>query len=607
MAVFYPHTVKCVCNNTLTVHLADSVNVKRFPASREKILRGEMHRTACAQCGRQMTVEKPFYYTDLTRNCFFKVLPRGERHLWKNASAELDVASKLVPGSVTKIKGRTLRVVFGMDELREKLVAQDAGLDDRLIELLKVLLVYEHPILLRQARLRLSLDAVTNDDFEFTASYEHNQKQFRLAMPKRLVNELVDKEAEIKKWAKKAHPQASIFELPDHWVNMWRWSPQPSALDLLKTYAEEVRAGKDVDITTNDFKLMLTGLPRGNHLPGWSKRDLGALFDYAKTKNLQTLEDDLFEIRFGFELEDDWSKNKDLDDIDTLWKLLKDLPDTNVEGNTKIHEILLNAGERGGTYDPSSHDIAIGSHELANKEGFEDVVRHEVGHAVHEMKSALVNSWLESKFGWRIFEANDKGINEWVKLMGGWGSLTAGQQQDVRDALLTAVGNGETWDPGPTPNLPAGHPWHGATFGPRLAFEKTGGSWYRNFNNWHRANKKAFFLNYWYRTFMVVDTKTLDIVAKMPSSYASMSHYEFFAELYALNYDLDDPLRKAIPKDVSDWLDKNIGAPEIDAPAMPSPPEPKREYETITRPSGSERSSGNKSEKPKGKSSKKKK
>lgn len=593
MAVFYPHIVKCVCNNSLTVHLAESINIKRSPSAREKILRGELHRASCPKCARQMTVEKPFYYTDLTRNSFFKVLPRGERHLWKQASGELDVASNLIPDKISKTKKRQLRVIFGMDELREKLVAQDAGLDDRLVELLKVLLVYEHPILLRRARLRLILDQVTNDDFEFTAGYEHDPKSFRVAMPKRLVNDLVEKPKEVEEWAQKAHPKNSLFKLPDHWVNMWRWSPQPSALDQLKTTAENLRAGGNVDTTTQSFKQMLKDLPRGTHLPGWAKRDLSTLFDYAKKKNLQQLEDSLFEIRFGFELEDDWSKNQDRDDIDTLWQLLKDLPDTNVEGNTKIHEILLDVGEGGGSYSPTSHDIFIGSDELPNKERFEDVVRHEVGHAVHEMNSNLVNKWLGSKFGWHIFEATNADIDKWVQMMGGWGTLTASQRQDVRDALMTAIGSGSSWSPGPTPNLPVGHPWYKTNFGPRLAFEQTGANWYQNFKTWYRKGSQAFFLNYWYCTFMVVDTKTLDLVAKMPSDYASMSHFEFFAELYALNYDLDDPLRKIIPKDISNWLSQNIGAPEINAPAKPNPAFPpkaeeeKKGYETIDRPNPS--------------------
>ena len=68
MAVFHPHVVECVCGNRLNVNLADSINVKRSPETREQILRGELHRASCSVCARHMTVEKPFYYTDLTRN-----------------------------------------------------------------------------------------------------------------------------------------------------------------------------------------------------------------------------------------------------------------------------------------------------------------------------------------------------------------------------------------------------------------------------------------------------------------------------------------------------------------------------------------------------------
>ncbi|MGA9772208.1 MAG: CpXC domain-containing protein [Blastocatellia bacterium] len=583
MAVFHPQTVRCVCGNSLVVQLADSINVKRSPESRDRILRGELHKAACPVCGRHMTVEKPFYYTDLTRNTFFKVLPRGERHMWKKASRELDAAISLIPDAVTPAKGRTLRVIFGMDELREKLIAQDIELDDRFLELFKVLLVYEHPILLRWSRLRLALEAVTDDGLEFSASYEHNQRQFRLVLPGRLIRELAERPDEVRGWVKNAHRNSDIFEAPDHWVNMWRWSPQPSALDRLKSYAEHLRAGEDIDTKATAFKQMLSGLPHGNHLPGWAKRDLRSLFVYAKAKGLQTLEDTLFEIRFGFELENDWSVNEDVNDIDTLWMLLKDLPDTNVEGNTKIREILLDEGVNGGFYRPLSNDIHIGSDTLENQERFEDIVRHEVGHAVHEQWGDLVNDWLTSRFGWRIFGTTDDEINQWISLMGGWGNLTTAQQADVRDALRTVLGSGNSWDPGPTPGLSSGHPWYQEHFGPRLAVRKTGAYWYQNYRTWHRANGKAFFLNYWYRTFMAVDAATLDLVANMPDEYASMSHYEFFAELYALNYDLDDPQRAVIPDDVSQWLANNIGAQLSDEPMLAAPRTP-REWETIDRP-----------------------
>lgn len=586
MAVFHPHIVQCVCGNTLPVDLADSINISRAPEMRERVLRGELHRAACPACSRQFTVEKPFYYVDIPKNLIFKVCPRTERHMWKTFSEELDRASNFVPASLSQPADRALRVVCGMDELREKLVAQDAGLDDRLVELFKVLVVYEHPILLKRARLRLTLDAVDDNNLSFVAAYEHSAPRFRVQMPKAIASDLVQDPEVLQKWARDAHKN-SVMNLPDHWVNMWRWSPQPSALDALKGYAAQLRGGENVNMASAEFQQMLNGLPRGSHLPSWAKQDLRTVFEYAKESSLQKLQDALFEIRFGFELEDDWSANKDLDDIDTLWNLLKDLPDTNVEGNTKIHELLLDVGSGGGTYDPSSCDIAIGSNELVTRERFEDVVRHEVGHAVHEMKDDIVNKWLQDNFGWEVFSRADGDIDQWVNLMGGWSGMSKGQIREARAALTLALGNGSSWKPGPTPSLPPGHPWYRADFGPRLAFEKTGANWYKNNGAWYRKNGKAFFLNYWYQTFFAVDIQTLDLVQKMPDSYASMSHYEFFAELYALYYDLDDPKRKVIPSDVMKWIDVNIGAPEVRAP-MPMAPRARKDYEETIRPTSKE-------------------
>jgi hypothetical protein len=571
MAIFYPHRISCVCGSTFTAQLAESINVRRSPEARRQILRGEMmHRANCSACRQRFTVEKPFYYTDIDRNALFKVLPRGERHTWKQASRDLDAASDLIPQAVANSKDRTLRVVFGMDELREKLVAQDAELDDREVELLKVLLVYEHPVLLRRPRLRLTLQSVNSEDLEFVAAYEHHPAKFRLMMPRRIAAEFSGAPNRAKQWAQKGSGK-SLYEVNDHWVNIWRWSPQPTALDRLRTFAKKAAAGEAIETESVAFRQMLTGMPRGSQLPNWAKRDLRTLFNFAKKNGQEKLEEQLFELRFDIELENDWATNKDPNDIDTLWTLLKELPDTNVEGNTRIHEIVLDEGKGGGFYSPTSHDIAIGSEALTKRERFQDIVRHEVGHAVHEKQASCVNEWLEERFGWRSFEPTDAGVDGWVELMGGWGGLHPTEQDDIRDALRKALGEPSSWSPGPTPVLPGDHPWYRADFGPRLAFESTGPSWFKNFKSWYRAGNDAFFLNYWYGKFVVVHTKTLDLVAEMPDAYASMSHFEFFAELYALHFDLDDPKRKAIPEDVAEWMNKHIGAPDSNAPKPAKP------------------------------------
>jgi hypothetical protein len=582
MAVFHPHKVRCTCGKEFLAPLARSVNAARSPQIREAILKGTFHSFTCPKCSERVTVERPFYYTDLSRHCLYHVRPRGRRHEFKETSRDLDRVAGFFPAATLPDGKPTLRVLFGLDELREKLVAQDAGIDDRLLELLKVLLVYEHPFLTRRARLRLSLESVGKGSLDFAAAYEHSPERFRVSMPRSVADGLEQRSDEVHRWANGAHHDESIYKQPDHWVNMWRWSPQPSALALLKSFAQKARDGKTIDTASKDFKRMLKGMPRGAHLPPWAKKDLYAIEKYARKHGPDELEDTLFEIRFGLELADDWAANDKPDDIATLWQLLDDLPDSNVEGNTKIHEILL--GGEGGTYDPTTHDIEIGDDELADEQAFQDVVRHEVGHAVHEMLDTKINAWLTSAFGWRTFESTDAGIDGWVALMGGWGTLTQKQRKAVRGYLRQTLGPGNSWSAGKKPKVPPGDPWNGKSFGPRLAYEKTHDDWYEHFKTWHRANGKAFFLNYWYQTLIAVDDSTLKLVAKMPSDYAAMSHFEFFAELYALYHDTDDPKARAvIPDKVSKWMADNVSAEKLPM-AMPARRAAKKDFETITRP-----------------------
>jgi hypothetical protein len=597
MAVFHPSKLQCACGAEFVAALARSVNAGRAPELRAAILKGAFHTFPCPRCQAPVKVERPFLYTDLRRNCLFHVKPRSCRHQFKELSKDLDRALASFPQATLPRGKLQLRVVFGLDELREKLVAQDLGIDDRLVELLKVLVIYEHPVLTRRARLRLTLEQASDSDLEFAAAYEHSPERFRISVPRAIASKLAEHPDEVRSWVDKAHGAQSVFNEPDHWVNLWRWSPQPSALDVLRSYAELARSGAELDTGSQDFERMLRDLPRGTHLPPWAKRDLRSIEEYVKEHAPGELEDALFEIRFGFKLEDDWARNDQPDDIATLWQLLDDLPDTNVEGNTRIREILLGAGG-GGTYNPTTNDIEIGADLQPGEQRFQDVVRHEVGHAVHEMLDVKVNSWLAS-LGWQTFDDTDAGIDGWVNLMGGWGRLTTSQKKNVRQYLQTALGPGSTFNAGQAPSVPADDPWNQKDFGPRLAYEQSQSAWYRYNKTWHRANGKAFFLNYWYRTFIAVDESVLALVAQMPSDYAAMSHFEFFAELYALYHDVDNPSRAQISAEMATWLAQNTAAEKLPA-AMPAMLATKMDFETITRPQRRKRSAA---AKPKARSS----
>lgn len=569
MGLFHPFTVRLSDGETMVVHLATAVNAVRFPEIRASIIDGTFHRFSHPKTGKPFTVEAPFMYTDMDRDTFFAVHPPKSRFAWIDDSQALEQELDKVPASLSAYDNRYARVVYGLGELREKLIAQDAALDDRIVELMKVFLIHEHPFLIQKPRLRLMFDGVDDEKFGFVAAFDHDREAFEVSVPRDIADELVEDQDTLKNWVKRNHTHANMFDdSRERWVNFWRWSPTLSAIRTLREMAKLAAGGGALPIDGSRFQTMLRTLPRGKRLPAAAKTDLRTLHGYAKRTGEAKLEDTLFEIRFGIELEDDWAFNNDPDDIDTLWSLLRDLPDSNVEGNANLKSLYLAEGKGGGWYEPWSGDVHIGESTLRNRERFEDVVRHEVGHAVHEKRKDEIDPWMAREFGWHMFDPTNAGIDAWVGMMGGWGNLTSGQQRDVRAFLRTALGTGSSWNPGPEPSASAGHPWNQPGFGPRLAYERTGPDWYRNNRNWFRVGDQAFFLNFWYQKLMTVNVPTLTLInTGMPSTYAAMSPFEFFAELYALYYDLDDPRRPNIPEDARIWLDQNIGSAAVGAPA----------------------------------------
>lgn len=562
MSLMHPYHVTDRQGVRHATTLADCLNIQRTPSARQRILDRTFHRLASG--GAEVQVEKAFFYLDLARGQAILVQPPRERFRHVDASAALARMLAVLPPAMRE-QARLVRLVFGVEELREKLVACDAGLDDRAVELMKAAVVHDHPVLLTRARLRLVLNSVDAQGAHFLAQYDHSPKAFEVtyATPELFC----DDDAALRTWSgtMKRH---DLFKLPEgggQWVNYRRWLPSQDAVAQLHELVGALAKGTEPKPAGKEFQALLKRLPRGSALSGQGKQDLRKLFLWAKKKNLQKLQDQLFELRFGVELEDSWYRNSDKDDIDTLWRLLKNLPDNHVEGNARLAEISLAAGG-GGSFSPATNEIEIGSQELVFKERFEDTLRHEVGHAVHEAHPDLVNAWLWERFGWASFETTQQGIDDWAGLMGagaGWTGLSATQKTQMRSLIRQACGKGEEWGPTVTPVAPAGSPWKAQHFGPRLAFENSGDSWYEKNATWYRANGRAFACNFWYGTLMCVSEATLDFInKKMPDNYGAMSPAEFFAELYALYFDPDDPKRKHVPADVAKWIDKNLGKPE---------------------------------------------
>lgn len=178
MSTFAARTVRCPCGALRRADLADGLHITRLPEVRQKILDGTFHHVACYECGRVSVVQTKTLYTDFERLHWVAVAPPWLVSDWPSwagiVSAEFDhnlrvAASPLVSDLAERF---TVRLVFGLDALAEKLHAWDAGLDDRLVEGLKLRLYQA-----RRERFgpgfRLRLSGVSRERWELTFTLSH--------------------------------------------------------------------------------------------------------------------------------------------------------------------------------------------------------------------------------------------------------------------------------------------------------------------------------------------------------------------------------------------------------------------------------------------------
>jgi hypothetical protein len=559
MSMFHTYSISCPDGHSFKVKLARGINAVRTPKLKQDILDGTFHRVSCPDCKKKFRVEKAFSYTDLAKNLFVQVKPRSHFFNWKEASERLVDKAKKIPAKLSDPKHRKVRIAYGLEELREKILCEELKISDTVLELAKVILLYDHPFLMNRPRLALSLKSATKSELVFTASHEHDKRQYSIHVPKRSIVDFGKNEKALKQWLKNNTDLNNILDpKKGNYVHFKRLLPQTNALSALRRFAKDASTGKTIDHGSAEFKRMLKSLPRGSHLSTTAKNDIKILKSYAKRKKLPKLSGELWEVYFGKDMEDDFWTNSDKNDIDTIWRLFEELPDNNIEGNNRIKEISL-SGEPGGggTFDSENGEIELGN--KTGTEDFEDTIRHEVGHGVYYEYEKKIQKWLEAEFGWQVFDFDTKGLDTWMNLMGGWGKLGSKEKKQVYDCLKKAFEHPDDWERGDIGELKADHPMSNKKFAARKVYDCTPGDWFRAFKSWHTYKDKAFFLNYYYDRLYVVNKNTLGLIGKMPDNYAAMSHEEFFAELYALYYDKDDPKRKVIPPHVMQWMKSNLG------------------------------------------------
>jgi hypothetical protein len=145
MSLFGELTIPCpACTTPVDYALVHSVNVDRRPELRSAILDGSFQRQVCPSCQHAFRVEPEFLYIDLARTQYIGVWPASKRSQWHACAAQTRTVFDNAMGKNAPREARTLgdklvvRAVFGWPALVEKILARQAGMDDRTLEVAKL-------------------------------------------------------------------------------------------------------------------------------------------------------------------------------------------------------------------------------------------------------------------------------------------------------------------------------------------------------------------------------------------------------------------------------------------------------------------------------------
>lgn len=164
MSIFMPLTVTCPnCGEDFDVDIVESVNADRRPDLRDEILAGTFQVVPCGNCGEDVRLDPMFNYLDIGRSQWISVQPAEKMRDWigqeDTALEVFSVAYGAQSSGNAREIGKELspRLVFGWPALREKLWAQQLGLDDLALELTKLILFEEFGVkpMAQGAELRL--------------------------------------------------------------------------------------------------------------------------------------------------------------------------------------------------------------------------------------------------------------------------------------------------------------------------------------------------------------------------------------------------------------------------------------------------------------------
>jgi len=171
--------IKCPkCGEMHEVTVWESINTGEAPDLKADILARKINIMQCRSCNTTAIISEPLLYTDEEKKLMIYFAPCGniedKRRLYNGVREN-------TREEIKKIKGYNLRFVSEYNELMEKILVFDNGLNDKVTEFLKVLILVQEP---EKAENRVIMfGKLENDYIEFIVQDKKEQQVYTTNIP----------------------------------------------------------------------------------------------------------------------------------------------------------------------------------------------------------------------------------------------------------------------------------------------------------------------------------------------------------------------------------------------------------------------------------------
>ncbi len=182
MSINYKQSIKCPkCGHLQEMNVWSSITAIDSPDLKKELLSRKINIFCCDDCCQQALVPAPLLYHDSEKKLLISFTPCNEREKKLSLFTEIKNASK-ESGELLEYEDYNLRFVTDYDELMEKILIFDNGLQDKVIEVLKVLILSQEP---DKAENRVALfGKVTPDGLEFLVKDTKENQFYTSKIPK---------------------------------------------------------------------------------------------------------------------------------------------------------------------------------------------------------------------------------------------------------------------------------------------------------------------------------------------------------------------------------------------------------------------------------------